>query len=222
MDEEEKEEQVTSADIQNMNIIDNLQQEAEFGDYDAGEEPEDEDSQNHVDEDGDFDEDDEEGEEEFDDDGSKQDKTKSVIIKQHSNVKSKNEEQDSQSKQSTACTNDEQVLLKVKKFTASSENKSSKRKISMKIKKSIKAPKLKDEHIDQATKNIIDGQLDQLIIEKPLNLQIPPGGKDRSLKEAFLRRPPNNIVTLQEGPFPNRHPSIFFQYPPFLQVKRQF
>jgi hypothetical protein len=112
--------------------------------------------------------------------------------------------------------------LKVKKFNSSSENKGSKRKINMKIKKSIKAPKVKDENLDLETRNILDGQLDKLIIEKPQNLVIPPGGKDRSLKEAFLRRPPNNIVTLQEGPIPGRHPSIFFQYPPFLNIKRQF
>ncbi len=86
----------------------------------------------------------------------------------------------------------------------------------MKIKKSIKAPKVKDKHLDQETRNILDDQLDKLIIEKPLNMQIPPGGKDRSLKEAFLRRPPNNLITVQEGPIPGRQPSIFFQYPPFL------
>lgn len=92
----------------------------------------------------------------------------------------------------------------------------------MKIKKSIKAPKVKDENVDNGPKNILDGQLDKLIIEKPHNPLIPPGGKDRSLKEAFLRRPPNNIITVQEGPIPGRTPSIFFQYPPFLQIKRPF
>lgn len=87
-------------------------------------------------------------------------------------------------------------MLKVKKLNSNNDNKTSKRKISMKIKKSIKAPKVKDENLDSETRNILDGQLDKLIIEKPPNLQVPPGGKDRSLKEAFLRRPPNNIVTL--------------------------
>lgn len=77
-----------------------------------------------------------------------------------------------------------------------SDLKQSKRKISMKIKRSIKAPKVKDEIIEGDTKNILDGQLDKLIIEKPHNPLIPPGTKDRSLKEAFLRRPPNNIITL--------------------------
>jgi len=30
------------------------------------------------------------------------------------------------------------------------------------------------------------------------------GQKDRSLKEAFLRRPANNIITLNYGPIPGR------------------
>ena len=63
---------------------------------------------------------------------------------------------------------------KIKKFNSSNENKTSKRKISMKIKKSIKAPKVKDENLDfildSETRNILDGQLDKLIIEKPPNL----------------------------------------------------
>ena len=45
-------------------------------------------------------------------------------------------------------------------------------------------------------------------------------GKDRSLKEAFLRKPPNNIVTLLRSVIPNRPPTVFFQYPPFLQIVR--
>ena len=84
------------------------------------------------------------------------------------------------------------------------EAKQSKRKISMKIKKSIKAPKLKQDQLDQATKDLIDGQLDQLVIDKPANLVVPPGGKDKSLKEAFLRRPPNNIITLHYSSIPGR------------------
>lgn len=53
-----------------MNIIDNLQG-LDYGEYDAGEEPEDSISQNLDDENGDFDEEDEEGEEESDECGSK-------------------------------------------------------------------------------------------------------------------------------------------------------
>jgi len=54
------------SDLQNMNIIDNLQGGVDYGDYDAGEEPEDSDSQNPDDEDGDFDEEEEEADEESD------------------------------------------------------------------------------------------------------------------------------------------------------------
>jgi len=53
-----------------------------------------------------------------------------------------------ESKESTAATNDETVILKNKKLSSVSENKTNKRKITMKIKKSIKAPKVKDEHLD--------------------------------------------------------------------------
>lgn len=130
-----------------MNIIDNLQG-ADFGEYDAGEEPEDSDSQNPVDEDGEFDEEEEEGDEDSDENATKQEKQKPEDSKLEVQAKNKSEEQDTSSKQSTACTNDDQVLLKVKKFTQSSDNKSSKRKISMKIKKSVKAPKVKDENVD--------------------------------------------------------------------------
>jgi hypothetical protein len=60
-----------------------------------------------------------------------------------------------------------------------------------------------------------------LVIEKPAALQNKEG-KDRSLKEAFLRRPPNPIVTLHYGPIQGRPPTIFFPYPPFLKKKRAF
>jgi ABC-type transport system involved in cytochrome bd biosynthesis fused ATPase/permease subunit len=40
--------------------------------------------------------------------------------------------------------------------------------------------------------------------------------KDKSLKEAFLRRPPNNIITVQYGPIEGRPPTVVFNYPPFL------
>ena len=44
----------------------------------------------------------------------------------------------------------------------------------MKIKKTIKAPKVKDE-FDDKTKSILDTQLDKLVIEKPTNPLIQPG-----------------------------------------------
>jgi hypothetical protein len=130
------------ADLNNLNIIDNLQGQ-EFGDYDAGEEPEDSDSQKSVDECGDFEED-EEGEEESDDETMKRDKQKQDSFGQGGfNLKSN--VPDEQSKNSTACTNGgEQALLKVQQIS-SAENKISKRKISMKTKKNVKAPKVKDD-----------------------------------------------------------------------------
>jgi len=91
----------------------------------------------------------------------------------------------------------------------------------MKIKKSIRAPKLKDDNVDPETKSIIDNQLDQLVIKKPANMPLPANGKDRSLKEAFLRRPPNNMIIVQDSVIPGRFPSIVFNYPPFLQIKRR-
>ena len=58
--------------------------------------------------------------------------------------------------------------MKIQKtaFPTATEVKSSKRKIGTKIKKSFKAPKLKDD-VDTATHNILDNQLDKLVIEKP-------------------------------------------------------
>ena len=47
-------------------------------------------------------------------------------------------------------------------------------------------------------------------------------GKDRSLKEAFLRRPANNVITLHYGPIQGRAPSVFFNYPPFLNKQRPY
>lgn len=60
----------------------------------------------------------------------------------------------------------------------------------------------------------LNSQLDQLVIQKPQIAQT--GGKDKSLKEAFLRRPPNNIITVQYGPIEGRPPTVVFNYPPFL------
>ena len=41
-----------------------------------------------------------------------------------------------------------------------------------------------------------------------------------SAKEAFLLRPPNNVVTLIKSPFNKRPPTIFFPYPGFLKLQR--
>ena len=59
------------------------------------------------------------------------------------------------------------------------------------------------------------------MIQKPPQLQNKEG-KDKSLKEAFLRRPPNNTITLLYGPIPGRAPTIFFAYPPFLKITRPY
>ena len=57
------------------------------------------------------------------------------------------------------------------------------------------------------------------MIEKPAALINAPG-KDRSLKEAFLRRPPNNVITILLGPIPGRRETVFVGYPPFLNKIR--
>lgn len=101
-----------------MNFIDNIQG-LDYGEYDAGEEPEDSDSQNGNDEDGDFDEEDEEGDEDTDEDDDKgkgKHRTAEGFLE-----KPKTEEQDTQSKESTACTNDDQVQMKIKKLIIPAE-----------------------------------------------------------------------------------------------------
>ena len=69
------------------------------------------------------------------------------------------------------------------------------KKASLKIKKGKGAKTIGEDGLDEETRGILDNQLDQLVIKKPDAL-INKEGKDRSLKEAFLRRPPNNIITL--------------------------
>ena len=39
-------------------------------------------------------------------------------------------------------------------------------------------------------------------------------------REAYLRRPPNQTITLIKSQFPNREAVVFFPYPPFLKVQR--
>lgn len=132
------------------------------------------------------------------------------------------------SKVSTACTNGEQPLIKIKHSSTSDgkvKRKSTKTKKGAKGRsKAFGEGGLEDtEGLDEEERQrridltILDKQLDQLVIEKPATLVNQPG-KDRSLKDAFLRRPPNNIITLHNGPIPGRPPTIFFNYPPFLQT----
>lgn len=51
-----------------------------------------------------------------------------------------------------------------------------------------------------------------------------PSGSDKAQKranrEAFLKRPPNQMVTFIKSPFPGREPVLFFPYPPFLKKQR--
>lgn len=42
-----------------------------------------------------------------------------------------------------------------------------------------------------------------------------------ALREEFLRREPNQLVTLIKSPFPNREPFLFFPYAPFLKMQRK-
>ncbi len=99
----------------------------------------------------------------------------------------------------------------------------SKRKQAAKGKKGCKKVKEFGEGLDEETKSILDNQLDQLVIEKPAALINQAGGKDsKSLKEAFLRRPANNIIMLLYGPIAGRPPTVFFNYPPFLKMQRSY
>ena len=44
--------------------------------------------------------------------------------------------------------------------------------------------------------------------------------KKLAVRDEFLRRPPNQIVTMIKSPFATREPYIFFPYPPFLGSQR--
>ena len=132
------------------------------------------------------------------------------------------------SKVSTACTNEEQTLIKIKHSSTAdgkSKRKSTKSKKGAKARSKVYGEGLEGLDEEQRQRRldltILDNQLDQLVIEKPAALVNQPG-KDRSLKDAFLRRPPNNVITLTYGPVPGRPPTIFFNYPPFLQLQRPF
>jgi hypothetical protein len=45
--------------------------------------------------------------------------------------------------------------------------------------------------------------------------------KKHAIRDEFLRRPPNQLVTLIKSPFPNRDPFLFFPYAPFLKIQRK-
>ena len=48
----------------------------------------------------------------------------------------------------------------------------------------------------------------------------PLGDGKHALRDAYLRRPPNQIVTLIKSQFPGRDPYVFFPYPPILKTQR--
>lgn len=62
--------------------------------------------------------------------------------------------------------------------------------------------------------------------ESPTNTQTmmdvpkPLGDSKHALRDAYLRRPPNQIVTLIKSQFPGREPYVFFPYPPVLKTQR--
>lgn len=45
--------------------------------------------------------------------------------------------------------------------------------------------------------------------------------RKRAIREEFLRRAPNQLVTMIKSPFPNREPFLFFPYAPFLKMQRR-
>ena len=51
-----------------------------------------------------------------------------------------------------------------------------------------------------------------------------PGMSEKQRKhadrDAYLRRPPNQTITMIKSQFRNREPYLFFPYPPFLKMQR--
>lgn len=144
------------------------------------------------------------------------------------NALEENELDQHSSKVSTACTTEDHSVAfpkvggrseatKKRRHHAKSSKKHGKSRTAT-TKSSVAGASQSLPQVTAADLSVLDDQLDQLIIRKPqafadLKQQT---GKDRSLKEAFLRRPPNNIVTILKSPIPNRPPTVFFNYPPFL------
>lgn len=44
--------------------------------------------------------------------------------------------------------------------------------------------------------------------------------RKHAVRDEFLRRPPNQIITMIKSQFASREPYIFFPYPPFLGQQR--
>lgn len=49
-----------------------------------------------------------------------------------------------------------------------------------------------------------------------------PAGQEMNKKQLYLAKPPNNRIVLCYGPIPNRKPTVFFNYPPFLKLQRPY
>ena len=45
--------------------------------------------------------------------------------------------------------------------------------------------------------------------------------RKHAIRDEYLRREPNQLVTLIKSPFPNREPFLFFPYAPFLKMQRK-
>ena len=45
-------------------------------------------------------------------------------------------------------------------------------------------------------------------------------GSKQAIRDAYLRRPPNQTLTLVKSQFQGHQPFLFFPYPPFLNVQR--
>jgi|TARA_B110001450_G_scaffold182378_1_gene170440 hypothetical protein len=133
------------------------------GVYYDGDEPEDDDSQDQIDDQENFSEGGEEGEDEsvMGEEGEEEtvlaEKSKKKVAagKKKSEPVAK-EAEDSHSKVSTACTNEEQLLFKIKlsSSTAGADGRN-KKKFSMKMKKGSSKPNNK-EQLDEETKCILD------------------------------------------------------------------
>jgi len=67
-------------------------------------------------------------------------------------------------------------------------------------------------------------KVDAVVAVKPSQKTKAQEKADRQRKHAvrdeYLRRPPNSLVTLIKSPFANREPFVFFPYAPFLKVQR--
>ena len=66
-----------------------------------------------------------------------------------------------------------------------------------------------------------DSELSENSDNKIMSQTQVPMTKDRARKlaerDAYLKRPPNQTITLIKSQFPGRDPFLFFPYPPYLK-----